>query len=79
MKGATNMLRDPSMLSALLATIANHADPRQAIADKRRLDAAGVANVLVREGDGSVSVCVLAWDAQKALGVLGAGDELKTA
>jgi hypothetical protein len=73
------MKRDPSMLSALLATIANHAQPTKAIADKRRLDAAGVASVLVREGDGSVSVCVLAWDAEKALEALGAGGELKTA
>jgi hypothetical protein len=60
------------MLSALLATIANHADPRQAIADKRRLDACNVASVLVAEIDGSVSVCVLAWDAAEAIQALGA-------
>jgi hypothetical protein len=65
------MKRDPSMLSALLATIANHAQPTKAIADKRRLDAHNVSSALVAEIDGSVSVCVLAWDAEMALSVLG--------
>jgi hypothetical protein len=64
------MKRDPSMLSTLLATIANHVQPREAIADKRLLDAQGVASILVREGDGSVSVCVLAWDAAEAIEAL---------
>jgi hypothetical protein len=70
------MKRDP----ALLACIANHAtgplDPigsnvRRAIADKRRLNVAGVPSVLVREIDGSIGVFVLAFDVEQALTALG--------
>jgi hypothetical protein len=57
--------------TGIFATIANHAKVDDAIRDQHALDTAGICNAIGREIDGSVSVCVLAWDAEKALGVLG--------